>query len=65
MSHRGVLRRDLERHRHAAGEALERSRKRLTARWERRRVQGLALAIEYMLPHLIGVDAAELAQGSP
>ncbi len=51
---------DLERDRHAVTEVLERSRARLQALWEQCRPEGLTLAIEYMLPHLIGGDVEEL-----
>ncbi len=51
---------DLERDRHAVYEVLERSRLRLEALSEQCAPQGLTLAIEYMLPHLIGGDTAEL-----
>jgi sugar phosphate isomerase/epimerase len=51
---------DLERHRHAVEEVLTRSRLRLEALWQQCRAHGLTLAIEHMLPHLIGGEVAEL-----
>jgi sugar phosphate isomerase/epimerase len=51
---------DLERYRHAVEEVLTRSRLRLEALWQRCRAHDLTLAIEHMLPHLIGGEVEEL-----
>lgn len=51
---------DLERHRHPVEEVLTRSRLRLEALWQYCRAHHLTLAIEHMLPHLIGGEVEEL-----